>query len=40
MHYIGIDIGKRRHVAVILETNGRQEVYELPFANDRDGFDE
>jgi len=40
MHYVGIDIGKRHHVAVILNANGQQEAKALPFANDRDGFDQ
>jgi transposase len=40
MHYVGIDIGKRHHVAVILDAIGQQETKALPIANDRDGFDQ
>lgn len=40
MHYVGIDIGKRHHVAVILDANGQQVGKALRFANDRDGFDQ
>lgn len=40
MHYIGIDVGKRHHVAVIIDADGQQEGKALRFANDRDGFDQ
>lgn len=40
MHYVGIDIGKRHHVAVIVDANGQQVGKALRFANDRDGFDQ
>lgn len=40
MHTVGIDIGKRHHVAVILDANGQQDGKALRFANDRDGFEQ
>jgi transposase len=38
MHTVGIDIGKRHHVAVILDANGQQVGQALRFANDQAGF--
>lgn len=38
MHTVGIDIGKRHHVAVILDPNGQQVGKALRFANDQAGF--
>lgn len=38
MHTIGIDVGKRHHVAVTLDANGEQVGKALRFANDQDGF--
>lgn len=38
MHTVGIDIGKRHHVAVILDVNGQQVGKALRFANDQAGF--
>ena len=38
MHTVGIDVGKRQHVAVILDANGQQVGQALSFANDQTGF--
>lgn len=38
MHTVGIDIGKRHHVAVILDANGQRVGKALRFANDQAGF--
>lgn len=38
MHTVGIDVGKRHHVAVILDGNGQQVGKALRFANDQAGF--
>jgi len=38
MHTLGIDVGKRQHVAVMLDANGQQVGKALPFANDQAGF--
>lgn len=38
MHTVGIDVGKRYHVAVTLDANGQQEGKALRFANDQAGF--
>jgi len=38
MHTVGIDIGKRHHVAVILDASGQQVGKALRFANDQAGF--
>lgn len=38
MHFVGIDVGKRHHVAVILNANGQQVSKALRFANDQAGF--
>lgn len=38
MHTVGIDVGKRHHVAVTLDANGQQVGKALRFANDQDGF--
>jgi transposase len=40
MHTVGIDGGKRHHVAVILDANGQQVGKAMRFANNRDGFDQ
>ena len=40
MHYIGIDVGKRHHVAFTLDANGQAVGKALRFANDRTGFDQ
>lgn len=40
MHYIGIDVGKRHHVAFTLDTNGQAVGKALRFANDQAGFDQ
>ena len=39
MHYIGIDVGKRHHVAFTLDAQGQTVSKALKFANDQDGFD-
>lgn len=39
MHYVGIDIGKRKHVVFTLDSEGEPVGKALPIANDRDGFD-
>ncbi len=38
MHTVGIDVGKRHHVAVTLDRNGQQVGKALRFANDQTGF--
>jgi transposase len=38
MHTVGIDIGKRHHVAVILDANGQPVGKALRFANEQAGF--
>lgn len=38
MHTLGIDVGKRQHVAVMLDANGQQVGKALSFANDQAGF--
>ena len=38
MHTVGIDIGKRHHVAITLDANGQQVGKALRFANDQAGF--
>ncbi len=38
MHTVGIDIGKRHHVAVTLDVNGQQVGKALRFGNDEAGF--
>ena len=38
MHTVGIDIGKRQHVAMMLDANGQQVGKALSFANDQTGF--
>jgi len=40
MHTVGIDVGKRHHVAVILDANGQQVGRALRFANDQVGFEQ
>lgn len=40
MHTVGIDVGKRHHVAVILDNNGQQVGKALRFANDQAGFEQ
>ena len=40
MHTVGIDVGKRHHVAVILDANGQQVGKALRFANDQAGFEQ
>lgn len=39
MHYIGIDVGKRHHVAFTLAANGHAVGKAFRFANDQAGFD-
>jgi len=38
MHTVGIDVGKRHHVAVMLDASGQQVGKALRFANDQAGF--
>jgi transposase len=40
MHTVGIDVGKRHHVAVILDANGQPVGKALRFANDQAGFNQ
>jgi transposase len=40
MHYIGIDVGKRHHVALTLDGNGQSVGKAFRFANDQAGFDQ
>jgi len=40
MHTVGIDVGKRHHVAVILDATGQQVGKALRFANDQAGFEQ
>lgn len=39
MHYVGIDIAKRKHVAFTLDSKGEPVGKALRVSNDRDGFD-
>lgn len=39
MHYVGIDIAKRKHVAYTLDGEGQPVGKTLGIGNDRDGFD-
>jgi transposase len=39
MHYVGIDIAKRRHVAFTLDGDGEPVGKALGISNDRDGFE-
>lgn len=39
MYYIGIDVGKRHHVAFILDAQGQAVSKAVRFDNDQDGFD-
>lgn len=39
MHYVGIDVGKRHHVAFTLDAQGQTVGKALKFANDQEGFD-
>lgn len=39
MHYVGIDIAKRKHVALTLDGEGKPVGKALGITNDRDGFD-
>ena len=39
MHYVGIDIAKRKHVAFTLDSEGTRVGKALDIANDRNGFD-
>jgi transposase len=39
MHYVGIDIAKRKHVALTLDGEGQPVGKALTITNDRDGFD-
>lgn len=38
MHTVAINVGKRHHVAMILDANGQQVGKALCFANDQAGF--
>jgi transposase len=40
MYTVGIDVGKGKHVAQALDSAGQPAGKPLPFANDRDGFDQ
>lgn len=40
MHYIGIDVGKRHHVAFTLDANGQTVGKAIRFANEHTGFDQ
>jgi len=40
MQTVGIDIGKRKHVAQALSPDGKMAGKPLSFANDRDGYDQ
>jgi len=40
MHYIGIDVGKRHHVAFTMDANGQAVGKAIRFANDQAGFDQ
>lgn len=40
MHYIGIDVGKRHHVAFTLDADGQAVGKAIRFANDQAGFDQ
>jgi transposase len=37
-HFCGIDIGKRKHVACLLDAQGKPLIKTLAFANDAEGF--
>jgi transposase len=39
MHYVGIDVGKYKHVALALDTNGKRVGKALSIRNDRAGFE-
>jgi len=40
MYTVGIDVGKRKHVAQALDSAGQPADKPMSFANDRDGFDQ
>ncbi len=40
MHTVGIDVGKRKHVACALDVNGKRVGKALYFNNDREGFEQ
>lgn len=40
MHTVGIDVGKRKHVACALDADGKAVGKVLHFNNDREGFDQ
>jgi transposase len=40
MHYVGIDVGKRKHAVQVLNAGGQKQGKAVIFANDRAGFEQ